>query len=316
MPPSTFEANANVWRGYTCLLITLAAVGIVLADSRCLAFWRPDGFALNAAPTGYCKYQCHQAASRLPHTARALRLPGRSAPTPTPAREAGGRNLCCLSFSVSAAGFATSSAFLAYLVVDSAIGIACRHQFRRGMGAVLVHHVAVGIAVAAFLLPSPPRGFFLYVWGEALTACRLLPPQPRWWARSVAFAFRRMLWVYVLCRDLTFVPHTAAMFGKLGAALPPLIALLLLCLDCAWWREHRRSGADMHMKAKRSQPCPDLEDGRPLCGSTDLLPELSDRATAYAQQGAGGPRTTSPESVVSITSDLEAAGGAMVARRV
>ena len=54
-------------------------------------------------------------------------------------------------------GLGCSALFLAYLVIDTAIGILCRHRFRRSMGAVFLHHGAVGIAVAAFMLPSPPR---------------------------------------------------------------------------------------------------------------------------------------------------------------
>ena len=87
--------------------------------------------------------------------------------------------------------------FLAYLIVDSVVGVVFRAHFRRAMGAVYVHHGVVGIAVAAFLLPSPPRGFFPYVWGEVLTACRILPPGARWRARSAAFALRRVLWLFV-----------------------------------------------------------------------------------------------------------------------
>ena len=101
-------------------------------------------------------------------------------------------------------GIATSSAFLLYLLIDTLVGIACSHKFRRPMTAVYVHHVIVGIGTAAFLLPgAPPRGFFLYVWGEALTAVRVLPSGPRHDARSFVFAGRRALWIYLLLRDVT-----------------------------------------------------------------------------------------------------------------
>ena len=36
------------------------------------------------------------------------------------------------------------------------------------------------------MFPSPPRALFMYMWGEALTACRILPAGPyRWRARSL-----------------------------------------------------------------------------------------------------------------------------------
>ena len=37
-----------------------------------------------------------------------------------------------------------------------------------------------------YMFPSPPRALFMYMWGEALTACRILPAGPyRWRARSL-----------------------------------------------------------------------------------------------------------------------------------
>ena len=141
------------------------------------------------------------------------------------------------------AGFLIAAFFLLYLVVDTAVGVMCRHQFRRSMGAVFLHHAIVGVATAAFLVPSPPRGYFFYVLGEALTACRLLPLQPRFHARSAVFAFRRALWLYCGARDVYFFPVTASKFGALPACIPPMIAVLLLVLDCMWWRDHVLSGA-------------------------------------------------------------------------
>ena len=141
------------------------------------------------------------------------------------------------------AGTLTSLLFLTYLFVDSMVGIVCRSRFRRPMLAVHIHHVVVGTAVACFLLPSPPRGFFLYVWGEALTAVRLLPPQPRFFARTCVFAARRCLWLYLLFRDATFFPQTSLRFGRVAAVVPMGVALLLLVLDAMWWREHAKSGA-------------------------------------------------------------------------
>lgn len=145
-------------------------------------------------------------------------------------------------------GLATSAFFLLYLVVDTLCGLLCRHKFRRSMAAVIVHHVVVAAAIGCFLLPSPPRGFFLYVWGEALTAVRLLPPGPRWHARSLVFGARRCLWTYLFCRDLAFFGETSAHFGIAGATAPLLVAVLLLALDWMWWREHARSGAGRHKK--------------------------------------------------------------------
>ena len=149
-------------------------------------------------------------------------------------------------------GLATSAFFLLYLAVDTLLGIVCRHNFRRSMNAVFVHHLVVGVALASFLLPSPPRGLFLYVLGEALTACRLLPPGPRWHARSAVFAGRRCLWLYLLCRDVYLFDATAQRFGTAVATLPPLVSILLLGLDCIWWREHSRNarfGAAGHKHA-------------------------------------------------------------------
>ena len=31
------------------------------------------------------------------------------------------------------------------------------------------------------MFPSPPRALFMYMWGEALTACRILPAGPYRW---------------------------------------------------------------------------------------------------------------------------------------
>ena len=80
-------------------------------------------------------------------------------------------------------GLLLSLSFLVYLVLDTAVSFFWRHHFRRPLGAVYVHHFLVGVGVLAFLRPSPPRGFFFYVCGEVLTACRVLPPRPRWRAR-------------------------------------------------------------------------------------------------------------------------------------
>ena len=155
-------------------------------------------------------------------------------------------------------GFALAAFFLVYLLVDTLVGIFCRHKFRRSMGAVFLHHAIVGIAVAAFLLPAPPIGFFFYVLGEALTACRLLPPETRFYARSGVFAFRRALWVYCGARDVWFYQTTAAKFGGLPALAPPSVATLLLVLDHVWWREHIRSGAQRVRKVGDARP-PDVE---------------------------------------------------------
>ena len=140
-------------------------------------------------------------------------------------------------------GLATSAVFLIYLLIDTLVGIVCRHKFRRPMTAVIIHHLVVGIGVAAFLMPAPPRGFFLYVWGEALTACRLLPLEPRYHARNLVFACRRLLWCYLLARDVCFFGATRERYGVIGASVPPLVAILLLGLDEMWWREHARSRA-------------------------------------------------------------------------
>ena len=198
-------------------------------------------------------------------------------------------------------GLGCSVAFLVYLISDMAVGLACRKHFRRGMGAVFLHHVLVAVAVTAFLVPSPPRGFFLYVWGEALTAVRLLPPAPRWHARSAVFGFRRMLWFYVLIRDIWFFEWTSQRYGLFNAVVPPTIAVLLLGLDFMWWREHAESGKRRHAPRSRDEeegfalcvqttpsvveatapPCPTLANGSSsVCGSAGGSP-LSSRGNIF-----------------------------------
>ena len=172
------------------------------------------------------------------------------------------------------AGFLIAAFFLLYLVVDTAVGVMCRHQFRRSMGAVFLHHAIVGVATAAFLVPSPPRGYFFYVLGEALTACRLLPLQPRFHARSAVFAFRRALWLYCGARDVYFFPVTASKFGALPACIPPMIAVLLLALDCVWWRDHVLSGAREAASSKNDAGADDDDDDQ----------------GRYAPTGRGGAR--------------------------
>lgn len=138
-------------------------------------------------------------------------------------------------------GVATSTVFLLYLFVDTVVVLMCKKQFRRPMTAVLVHHCIVGVGVSAFLLPSPPRGFFVYVWGEALTAARLLPSRPRYHARTIIFVLRRILWIFLFCRDSAFFMQTAEIWGLVAATVPPFVAALLFALDVLWWQEHRRA---------------------------------------------------------------------------
>ncbi|KAL3913210.1 MAG: hypothetical protein SGPRY_008066, partial [Prymnesium sp.] len=151
MGASHFEQRVNVWRGWSCLLITLGSFFLVLANPRCFLFWEDDSavFELTGTP-----------------------------------------------------GLLLSLSFTAYLAVDSAVAFFYRSHFRRPMGAVYLHHLFVGIGLLAFLLPSPPRGFFFYVWGEALTACRVLPPAPRARARHAVFAFRSVTKCIELTSDL------------------------------------------------------------------------------------------------------------------
>ena len=136
------------------------------------------------------------------------------------------------------AGVLLSAAFLAYLGIDSAVAILWRSKFRRSMTAVHAHHALVALGTAAYLLPSPPRGFFMYIWGEALTACRVLPPAPRYRARGVVFAGRRCLWLYLIARDLWWTRHLRTSRGLLCCVVPPLLAAALLGLDDVWWRQH------------------------------------------------------------------------------
>ncbi len=132
--------------------------------------------------------------------------------------------------------------FSAYLLGDSLFVILYRARLRRPMGPVLLHHVVVGLGVAAYIYPSPPRAFFVYVWGEVLTACRVLPPAYRFSGRSVAFGLRRCTWLYVFARDAYSHRLLRARYGLAPAAIAPLLALLLLKLDHGWWHEHTQAG--------------------------------------------------------------------------
>ena len=162
------------------------------------------------------------------------------------------RGLPCLAFEETGApGLVLSASFGTYLIVDCCVAFIWRAHFRRSMGAVYLHHVAVAVGVAAFLLPSPPRGFFMYVWGEALTACRVLPPAVRFRGRSAVFAFRRVLWIYLLVRDVYLFHTTTARRGAVAAAVPPATALLLLGLDAMWWAEHVKQSRPKSLSGER-----------------------------------------------------------------
>ena len=58
----------------------------------------------------------------------------------------------------------------------------------------------------------------MYLWGEALTACRILPPGPRWRARTVVFGFRRALWSFLLVRDCYIFEAMRRRKGPAGPA--------------------------------------------------------------------------------------------------
>ena len=53
---------------------------------------------------------------------------------------------------------------------------------------------------------------------------------------------RLRVWLFLLARDVSFFRNTAQHYGRIGASVPPLVAVLLLGLDWMWWREHARSG--------------------------------------------------------------------------
>ena len=67
--------------------------------------------------------------------------------------------------------------------------------------------------------------------GEALTACRILPPKWRIPARSAVFAARRAVWLFVLSRDLYSYSLIRHRWGAPPAAIAPVLSLLLLYLD-------------------------------------------------------------------------------------
>ena len=143
--------------------------------------------------------------------------------------------------------------FVFYLCADTLIAFLMRAHFKRSLGPLYVHHAIVIVGMACYMYPSPPRALFLYLWGEALTACRVLPPGPRWRARSVVFAARRVLWSFLLVRDLYIFDVLRRRKGAAGALVPPILSVTLLCLDSMWWHEHARAAlraaaapADVH----------------------------------------------------------------------
>ena len=52
MPATEFENRVNVARGYSCLLITVTSLWLVLSKPRCLLFWWSDGYQLVVERTG------------------------------------------------------------------------------------------------------------------------------------------------------------------------------------------------------------------------------------------------------------------------
>ncbi|KAL3897360.1 MAG: hypothetical protein SGPRY_013071 [Prymnesium sp.] len=132
------------------------------------------------------------------------------------------------------AGFLLAALFGVYLLVDTFVCIAFRSRFRRSLTAVYIHHIAVGLGVAGYLYPSPPVAFFVYVWGEALTACRLLSPRLRLRARHLVFAFRRATWLYLVVRDAYSLRLLHSRWGLPVAMMAPTLCVLLLYLDHIW----------------------------------------------------------------------------------
>ena len=89
------------------------------------------------------------------------------------------------------------------------------------MASLLVHHLAAIIALALILIPYPRRGYFVWGVSEVLTVVRLLPaPSPRFQARSHAFAFRRVLFVYLLSRGGFVYTESLDLWGAVVAATP------------------------------------------------------------------------------------------------
>ena len=78
------------------------------------------------------------------------------------------------------------------MCADTLIAFLMRSHLQRSLGPLYIHHTIVVVGVLCYMFPSPPRALFMYMWGEALTACRILPAGPyRWRARSLVFALRR-----------------------------------------------------------------------------------------------------------------------------
>ena len=129
--------------------------------------------------------------------------------------------------------------FVVYLCADTLIACLMRAHLQRSLGPLYIHHTIVVVGVVCYMFPSPPRALFMYMWGEALTACRILPAGPyRWRARSLVFALRRALWLFLLTRDVTLFGAMRHRKGLAGALVPPVISLSLLALDQMWWAEH------------------------------------------------------------------------------
>lgn len=129
--------------------------------------------------------------------------------------------------------------FVVYLCADTLIAFLMRSHLQRSLGPLYIHHTIVVVGVLCYMFPSPPRALFMYMWGEALTACRILPAGPyRWRARSLVFALRRALWLFLLTRDLALFSTMRHRKGLVGALVPPAVSLSLLALDQMWWTEH------------------------------------------------------------------------------
>ena len=119
------------------------------------------------------------------------------------------------------AGAAAGYLFLAYISIDTLVCVVWRHRFKRSMASLLVHHLAAIIALALILIPYPRRGYFVWGVSEVLTVVRLLPaPSPRFQARSHAFAFRRVLFVYLLSRGGFVYTESLDLWGAVVAATP------------------------------------------------------------------------------------------------
>jgi hypothetical protein len=113
-------------------------------------------------------------------------------------------------------------------------------------------------------------------------------------------------------RDVSFHRTTAERFGRVAAALPPLVAALLLALDAMWWREHARSAPSA--KRRPAEPrlsrefetaalCCDEDEHRTLHRAPAAAPPSTAPARTQARTDAGASSVAASASAAAGTAE-------------